>query len=77
MKCRAVFLDKRFVPGMLGLAQTWLALGRARDAQRSYTNAPAQLAQLPDDHVFPELENITAAQLAGDVSLFLQQIGSS
>lgn len=71
---RAVFLDAAFVPGILGLAQTWLATGCFHEARRCYTNALTQLAQMPGNTMFDVLENVTAAHLTSEVAHQLQQI---
>lgn len=69
---RAVFIDANFVPGILGMATAFKALGRRPDAQRCYRNALKQLAVMPPDVVIIEMDGATAAEVAIFVSHQLQ-----
>lgn len=61
---RVIYLDRRFVVGMLGMANIWRRMGRLDEARRSYRNALKQLANLAPSEVVPGTEGATASELA-------------
>ena len=68
---RTVYLDRSFVPGLIGMGNIWRQMGRLRDATRYYEIALRQLAQLPAVARVPGAEGATAADL---VALLNQQL---
>ena len=68
---RAVYLDRSFVPGLIGIGDIWRQMGRTRDASRSYETALRQLALLPATARVVGAEGATASEL---VALVLQQL---
>jgi chemotaxis protein methyltransferase CheR len=69
---RTVYLDREFVPGLLGMADVWRALKRPFDAQRCYRNALAILRDLAPDTLVAGADG-TAGDL---VALITQQLDS-
>lgn len=68
---RTVYLDQRFVPGLIGMGNVWRQIGRAREAHRSYEAALAQLSQLPGHAPVAGVEGATAAELTALVRRLL------
>jgi len=60
---RTVYLDPRFVPGLLGMASVWRQLGRHTAAQRVYRNVVQQLAVLPPTAPVPGIDEVTAGEV--------------
>lgn len=71
---RVVFLDRQFVPGMIGMANIWRRMGRYEDARRSYRNALKQLSTCTPLTPVPGAEGATASELAAFVARQLQQL---
>lgn len=67
---RTVYLDRSFVPGMLGMANVWRLLGRTADAQRAYRNTLRYLATLPPTAAVHGIDGATVA----DVLALAQQL---
>ncbi|MFL5803244.1 MAG: CheR family methyltransferase [Roseiflexaceae bacterium] len=70
---RTVYLDRSFVPGMLGMANVWRLLGRTADAQRAYRNALRYLATLP---LTAAVHGIDGATVADILALAQQQLAA-
>jgi chemotaxis protein methyltransferase CheR len=68
---RTVYLDRGYVPGLIGMANIWRQLGRPREASRYYEIALRQLEQLPAFAVVRGAEGATAGDL---VALVNQQL---
>jgi chemotaxis protein methyltransferase CheR len=68
---RTVYLDRSFVPGLIGMGNIWRQMGRLRDASRYYEIALRQLAQLSAIALVLGTEGATAADL---VELVNQQL---
>jgi chemotaxis protein methyltransferase CheR len=71
---RAVYLDRSFVSGLIGMASMWQALGRNADAQRSYRSALKQLERLPPAAEVPHTDGLTYADLRSLVLRRLQSL---
>jgi chemotaxis protein methyltransferase CheR len=71
---RTIYLDRSFVPGLIGMGNIWRQLGRPREARRSYQSALAQLAQLAATTPIPYTAGATAADLQALVSRQLQAL---
>jgi chemotaxis protein methyltransferase CheR len=71
---RTVYLDRRFVLGMIGMAHVWRALGRSVEAQRSYRNALNQLTAQPANVAVPGADGLTYGELALVVRQQLQAL---
>jgi chemotaxis protein methyltransferase CheR len=67
---RTVYLDRSFVPGMLGMANVWRRLGHAADAHRAYRNALQYLTTLPPTAAVPGTDDATV----GDMLALIQQL---
>jgi chemotaxis protein methyltransferase CheR len=67
---RTVYLDRSFVPGMLGMANVWRRLGNAADAHRAYRNALRYLATLPPTAAVPGTDGATVS----DMLALIQQL---
>ena len=65
---RTVYLDRGFVPGLIGMGNIWRQIGRLRDARRYYEMALRQLSQLPSMSLVPGAEGATAGELEALVS---------
>lgn len=61
---RTVYLDRGFVPGLIGMGNLWRQLGRIREARRCYETALSRLAQHQATTPIPGAEGATAAELA-------------
>jgi chemotaxis protein methyltransferase CheR len=72
---RVVFLDRQYVPGLLGMANVWRRIGRTEDARRSYRNALKQLSPLAPSDPVPGVEGTTASELTAFITRQLQQLG--
>jgi chemotaxis protein methyltransferase CheR len=70
---RTVYLDRSFVPGMLGMANIWRLLGRIADAQRAYRNALQYLATLPPTAAVHGIDGAIVADL---LALAQQQLAA-
>jgi chemotaxis protein methyltransferase CheR len=68
---RTVYLDRSFVPGLIGIGNIWRQIGRTRDARRTYEAALHQLALLPTAALVPGADGATAGEL---VALVIQQL---
>lgn len=71
---RAVYLDRAFVPGILGMANVWRQLGRYEEARRSYRNALKQLALLSPTALVSGAEGASASELAAYATRQLQSL---
>ncbi len=60
---RVLYLDRHFVPAMLGIAGVWSELGQAANAWRTYRNALSHLSALPAAALIPGGEGATAGEL--------------
>jgi chemotaxis protein methyltransferase CheR len=69
---RAVYLDRSFVPGLIGMATVWQALGCNADAQRAYRSALKQLDRLSPGADVPHSDGLTFADLRSFVLRQLQ-----
>jgi chemotaxis protein methyltransferase CheR len=74
---RVLYLDRSFVPAMLGMADVWRRMGRAADAQRHYRNALKYLAGLPPATSIPEADGATAAEMMALVARQLEAIAGA
>ncbi len=72
---RVVYLDRRFVPGMLGMANVWRQMGRIEEARRNYRNALKQLANLSPSTPVPGADGATASELAAFATRQIQSLG--
>jgi chemotaxis protein methyltransferase CheR len=61
---RTVYLDRGFVLGLIGMANVWRQIGRAREARRYYQTALERLAELPAAAPVDAAEGATAGELA-------------
>lgn len=71
---RVLYLDRGFVPAMLGMANVWRRMGRVADAQRCYRNALKYLGELPPTTPIPEAEGATAEELTALTARQLEAI---
>jgi chemotaxis protein methyltransferase CheR len=71
---RALYLDRGFVPAMLGMANVWRRMGRVADAQRYYRNALKTLSELPPTTPIPDVDGATAEELAALIARQLDDI---
>jgi chemotaxis protein methyltransferase CheR len=71
---RTVFLDRNFVPGLIGLGTIWQQLGRTQEARRSYQAALAQLAQLPATTPIAGSDGATAQELIAQINQHLRAL---
>jgi hypothetical protein len=60
---RVLYLDRSYVPAMLGMANVWRRMGRAADAQRYYRNALNYLGTLAPTTLIPDADGATAGEL--------------
>jgi chemotaxis protein methyltransferase CheR len=65
---RAVFLDREFVLGTLGMANIWRRMGRHEDARRSYQKVLRQLSGLPHSASIHGAEGMTVGEIVGFVT---------
>jgi chemotaxis protein methyltransferase CheR len=72
---RTVYLDRGFVPGLIGMGNIWRQLERIRDASRCYETALRQLARLPTTNLVAGAEGATAGELVALVTQQLRAIG--
>jgi len=70
---RTLYLDPQFVPGMLGLANSWRQIGNVAHANRAYRNAWRYLSSLPTTAAIEGVDGMTVGDL---LALVGQQIGS-
>lgn len=70
---RAVFLDATCVPGIVGMAGGWKAIGRVDLAQRYYQHALKQLAQMPPNAKVAMADGATASELGAVLTAQLEQ----
>lgn len=71
---RTVYLDRGFVPGLIGLGTIWQRLGRPQEAARSYRTALALLAQLPGTAPVASAAGATAADMILLVNQYLRAL---
>jgi chemotaxis protein methyltransferase CheR len=71
---RVVFLDRRYVLGMLGMANIWRQMGNVDDARRSYRNILKQLATMSPSAVVPGTDGATASEISTFVTRQLQSL---
>jgi chemotaxis protein methyltransferase CheR len=71
---RTVYLDRSFVPGLIGMANLWRQLGRIPEARRYYQAVLSQLAQQPATTPVSGAEGATAAELVALVDQQLRAI---
>lgn len=72
---RVVFLDRRFILGMIGMANIWRQMGHSEDARRVYRNALKQLATMSPSTPVPGADGATASELTSFVTRQLQKLG--
>jgi chemotaxis protein methyltransferase CheR len=60
---RAIYIDRNFVLGLLGMANVWRQMGLAAEARRGYRNVLKQLATIPFSAVVPGTDGATAHEL--------------
>jgi chemotaxis protein methyltransferase CheR len=72
---RTVYLDRGFVPGLIGLANLWRQLGRIPEARRYYETALSRLAQCPAAISISGAEGATAADLAALIHQQIRALG--
>jgi chemotaxis protein methyltransferase CheR len=72
---RTVYLDRSFVPGLIGIGNIWRQMRRMRDASRCYETVLRQLALLPTTALVPGAEGATAGELVALVNQQLRAIG--
>lgn len=72
---RAVYLDRAFIPGILGMANVWRQLGRYDEARRGYRNALKQLALLSPSAIVSGSDGASASELAAYATRQLQSLG--
>jgi chemotaxis protein methyltransferase CheR len=72
---RTVYLDRGFVPGLIGMGNIWRQIGRLREASRYYEIALRQLEQLPAIGMVRGAEGATAGDLIALINQQLRAIG--
>jgi chemotaxis methyl-accepting protein methylase len=60
---RVLYLDRSYVPAMLGMANVWRRMGRIADAQRYYRNALNYLSALTPTTPILDADGATAGEL--------------
>jgi chemotaxis protein methyltransferase CheR len=60
---RAIYIDRNFVLGLLGMANVWRQMGLAAEARRGYRNVLKQLATIPFSAIVPGTDGATAHEL--------------
>lgn len=60
---RVLYIDRYFVPGILGMANLWRQMGRFAEARRSYRNLFKYLSSLPSATVIDGTEGATVQEL--------------
>lgn len=70
---RTVYLERNFVPGIIGMANVWRQLTRPTEAEKYFRNALKLLALLPPDRLIDGMAGATAADLT---VLVQQQLGA-
>ncbi len=68
---RALYLDPDFALAHFALGNLRLSQGRAREAERHFTNALGALGGRPQDEVVPESDGLTAGRLAEIIAVVL------
>jgi chemotaxis protein methyltransferase CheR len=68
---RTLYLDPQFVPGMLGMANSWHQIGHAANAYRAYSNALRYLTTLPPTAAVHGIDGVTVGDI---LALIRQQI---
>jgi chemotaxis protein methyltransferase CheR len=72
---RTVYLQPSFIPGLVGMANIWIAIGREPDARRCYRNALKYLGTLQSGTIVPGTDDTTAAEMTALVSRQMEQLG--
>jgi chemotaxis protein methyltransferase CheR len=60
---RTTYIDRNFVPGILGMASIWRQMGRGSEAQRTYRNLLKYLSQLDTMAVIAGTDGATVSEL--------------
>jgi chemotaxis protein methyltransferase CheR len=60
---RAIYIDRNFILGLLGMANVWRQMGLAAEARRGYRSVLKQLATIPFSAVVPGTDGATAHEL--------------
>lgn len=60
---RVIYIDRTFIPGLLGMAHVWRRLHRLSEARRTYRNLQRHLATLPASSVLHDVDDVTVQEL--------------
>jgi chemotaxis protein methyltransferase CheR len=60
---RVIYIDRTFIPGLLGMANVWRRLNRLSEARRTYRNLLRHLATLPASSVLHDVDDVTVQEL--------------
>lgn len=71
---RVVFLNPRYLPGKIGMANIWRQTGHLEDARRVYRNILKQLSTLSPATTVPGTDGATASELTAFVTRQLQTL---
>ncbi|MEN9935683.1 MAG: hypothetical protein RLZZ387_2262 [Chloroflexota bacterium] len=71
---RTTFLDRAFIPGLVGQGNVWRQLGRSVEAQRCYRNALTQLGMLDSAAEVPGAEGGRAGEISAHLRGLLASI---